>query len=122
MGYEEERQSPCVTSVYKSYPGLEERDYITPTSLEMLEFDTEFDLENPDHRVMPIVKYAEGVFSFSISLTLEALKEKEDKSFIGLWTDANLVVGVGIILIQCLLGGTILGSSPFALLIYIRDH
>ena len=78
---------------YASYPGLEKKDYIVPASLEAIEFDDEFDLEQPDHRLLPKIKFAEGNFSFPVTLGTKERARKEEKSFQGLWVDANLVVG-----------------------------
>lgn len=91
-GYAAEMEEIDQKDFYNSYPGLEKKDYIVPISLEAVEFDTNFDLENPDHRLLPKVKFAAAVFSFDITLSPEALKYKEEKRFLGLWVDYNTVI------------------------------
>ena len=84
-----------VEDLLEAYPGLEVKNVIADSlSLGMVVFNTEFDLENPDERIFPAIKWAQGNFSFKVELTVEQFETRKDSSsFQGLWADVNLVIG-----------------------------
>jgi len=77
-----------------AYPGLEMKDiHARLHSLESIIFNTEFDLENPDERIFPKIKWVEAVFVFSVNLTPEQFEARKETNFRGLWDNTHLVLG-----------------------------
>jgi hypothetical protein len=92
LGYAAEVEE--VEELTDAYPGLEMKDIHAHTlSLENIIFNTEFNLDNPDERIFPKIKWMQGAFTFSVNLTPEQFEARKEKSFPGLWYNSHLVLG-----------------------------
>ena len=91
-GYAEELEE--VEELTDAYPELEMKDiHARIHSLENIIFNTEFDLENPDERIFPKIKWVQANFVFSVNLTPEQFEARKEKNFRGLWDNTHLVLG-----------------------------
>lgn len=95
--YETASEMEGVKDLISVYPGLEIKDVKAESiSLERIELNTEFDLENPDERIFPKIKWAQGNFVFNVNFTPEEFEARKAMYFRGLWTDAYLILGGNI--------------------------